>query len=285
MDSDWTASASALFSPSKARAQQAQAKDWAAVDAWICRKYGSRLPPFERNEDTLHALLTLANLNESADEQRNQIDKIEKAALQSLTKRNGNVSDEVLHALQAELANETHLDTLAETTVALDCPNADIATIGKELIDLSSAQFEMQQQIRNAESQLANLTSEQAHLQTLLNELHSDAFQTPADTSQLTNDWMKSTKTLKAKVAEYEERLSANRPSTSSGGSFESTQQRIRDIAKQRAYLSTLEAELSAFRDLPSDARSARAKLEEARENLRKQITKRDRLFESLVET
>ncbi|KAF7198084.1 hypothetical protein HII31_00440 [Pseudocercospora fuligena] len=283
MDSDWTASA--LFSPSKARAQQAQAKDWAAVDAWICRKYGSRLPPFERNEDTLQALLTLANLNESADEQRNQIDKIEKAALQSLTKRNGNVSDEILHSLQAELANETHIDTLAETTVALDSPNVDIATIGKELIDLNSAQFEMQQQIRNAQCQLANLKSEQAHLQTLLNELHGDAFQTPLDTSHLTNDWIKSTKTLRAKVAEYEERLSANRPTTSSNGSFEYTQQRIRDIEKQRSHLSSLEAELSAFRDLPSDAKSARAKLEEARDHLRKQTAKRDRLFESLVET
>lgn len=282
MDSDWTASA--LFSPSKARAQQAQAKDWAAVDAWVCKKYGSRLPPFERNEDTLQALLSLANLNENADEQRNQVEKIEKAALQSMAKRPGTITDEILQMLQAELAGERHLDTLAEAIVALDSPSVDVSVLGKMLIDLSSTRFEMQQQIRHAESQVANLKSEQTHMQKLLDELHGDAFQTPAETGELTNDWLRSTKTLKAKIAEYEERLSANRLTTSSTGSFEYTLQRIRDVAQQRANLASLEAEASAFQNLPSDARSARAKLEEARENLRKLTTKRDRHFEDMVD-
>lgn len=79
-DTYWTASA--LFSPSKARQQQAQAKDWSFVDAWLQRRYGTKsVPAFERNEDTLQALLALATLNESADEQRNLVHRIHKAAL------------------------------------------------------------------------------------------------------------------------------------------------------------------------------------------------------------
>ncbi|KAK5007655.1 hypothetical protein LTR16_002090, partial [Cryomyces antarcticus] len=77
---DWAASA--LFSPSKARQQAAQAKDWAYVDGWLAAKYAPKpAPAFERNSDTLTALLALAAGNEEADERREMVERVEEEAL------------------------------------------------------------------------------------------------------------------------------------------------------------------------------------------------------------
>lgn len=282
MDSDWTTDA--LFSPSKTRAAQARAKDWAVVDSWLSKRYGSRIPNFERNEETLQALLTLANLNESADEQRSQIERIEKTALQALSRPQGVINDEVLHAMQTELVNETHFDTLAEVMVALDCASPDVMLVAKKMIDLTSTQFESTQRLQEAENQLEALKGEQVYVEGLLAELKSDAFQPPVDVVENTAEWTKSAKQLKAKIAEYEERLSASRP-PSSAGSIQTVQQRSDDVSRLRSQLAGLDLDLKAFQDLPTDARTARRKLEEARGELRSLTNRRDKLFESLAET
>ncbi|EME40107.1 hypothetical protein DOTSEDRAFT_56391 [Dothistroma septosporum NZE10] len=281
MDSDWTASA--LFSPSKARVQQAQAKDWAAVDAWLLKRYGSRMPTFERNEDTLQALLTLANLNESADEQRSQIERIEKSALQSLSTPPRGICEEVLHAMQLELINETHLDTLAEIAVALDCPSTDATAMASAMINLISNDFEMKQQLQRTQAQLDALKHEQARSTQILADLKGDDFEPPSDTVATTTEWIRGAKHLKAKVAEYEERIAASRPSTA-GNTFAIFHRKAEAVSDQRERFARLEAELRAFNGLPADPRAARKKVEEAREQLRKLTTKRDRVFEQMVE-
>lgn len=76
---------SALFSPSKARQQQALAQDWIFVDSWLSKKYHPKpVPPFERNEDTLQALMTLVAFNERADEERVLVERVERMALREL---------------------------------------------------------------------------------------------------------------------------------------------------------------------------------------------------------
>lgn len=278
---DWTASA--LFSPSKARAQQAQAKDWNAVEAWLSKKYGSRMPSFERNEDTLQALLSLANINENADEQRGQVEKIQKAALQMLSRKQDGIAGEVLHAVLVESANDANLDALAELSIVLEIPTAHVPTLAREMVDLTSTEFEMTQQVQRAEAQLVALKNEQTRITQLLRQLKSDEFQAPSDTVENTAEWARMAKQLKAKISEYEERLSASRPVPRSDG-FETVQRKLREVEQQRALLSSLQVELKAFQDLPSDARSAKVTLEGARERLRKLTERRDRLFESLVD-
>ncbi|KAI5361708.1 putative HAUS augmin-like complex subunit 1 [Septoria linicola] len=280
MDAEWTASA--LFSPSKARVQQAQAKDWAAIEAWIAKKYGSRVPPFERNEDTLQALLTLANLNESADEQRNQIERIEKAALASLSRKQGGLHDEVLQVLQTELANETHLDTLAETAVALECASMTTQNMARDIVLLNTSEFEMRQQLSRVEQQLTALQSESRRMQTLLQELARPEFEAPSDIVDNTTEWTRTAKTLKAKVIEYEERLAATRPPTSTN-SLKHVYGKAMELQEQQQRLLEIENELREFRELPSEPRQARARLEEARDQLRTLTTKRDHLFEELA--
>ena len=71
----------ALFSPSKAAAQQAVAQDWQRIDIWLSSKFqGRTVPQFERNEDTLRALQELAGTNERADERRDLLWGLQKDA-------------------------------------------------------------------------------------------------------------------------------------------------------------------------------------------------------------
>lgn len=80
----------ALFSPSKARQQQAQAKDWIFVDSWLSKKYHPKpVPSFERNEETLQALMTLVAFNERADEEQALVEKVERQALNELEEKVG----------------------------------------------------------------------------------------------------------------------------------------------------------------------------------------------------
>ena len=283
MDSpgDWTASA--LFSPSKARAQQAQAKDWAAVDAWLAKKYASiRLPTFERNEESLQALLTLANLNENADEQRTQIERVQKAALQILPERRNGAEDEVLHLLLEHFGDETHIDALAEATVALECKSPDILGIGERLVELSTRKFEESQLLERTELQLQALKTEHIRMEQLLAELKSDMFQ-PSDVED-SMEWAKSAKHLKAKLTEYDERLNASRPKSSHVVNLDRIQQQVQDIRRSHANLDGLDYNLKAFESLPSDARSARAKLEAARNHLYELTETRSKLFENMID-
>ena len=80
----------ALFSPSKARQQQAQAKDWIFVDSWLSKRYHPKpVPSFERNEETLQALMTLVAFNERADEEQALVEKGERQALNELEEKVG----------------------------------------------------------------------------------------------------------------------------------------------------------------------------------------------------
>lgn len=85
MDTDASLLPTALFSPSKARQQRAQAQEWAHVDAWLASKHpGRNVPYFERNDDTLKTLLALAAANERADDEAALVEAVEREALREL---------------------------------------------------------------------------------------------------------------------------------------------------------------------------------------------------------
>ncbi|KAK4926562.1 hypothetical protein LTR49_006496 [Elasticomyces elasticus] len=278
MDSpgDWTASA--LFSPSKARAQQAQARDWASVDNWLSKQYA-----FERNEETLQALLTLAALNEDADEHRGLVWKVQRAALSAQTAR-CNDGDEHYRNLLGAMSNEDResLDAVAGTAAVLDVNSS--AAMYSRLCELTVESFELSQQIDRADSQRAAIANEQARLEQLLKELNAPHFQAPDDVLEQTTEWIRNTKHLKAKLAEYDERLSVLRSVPSHSPTGEEFARQSSDLEKLRDRMSALDTDLSAFGNLPSDPKVARFKLEGARKDLRDLVSRRDRLFENLAE-
>ena len=288
MDSGESWDHSTLFSPSKALAAQAQAKDWASVDAWLAKRYpGKRLPPFERNEDTLQALLELATLNDSADEQRNLVDRIEKASLQAMSRRRAAESEgnaEVLRSVMVGLEGCDSLDALAEMSVALSCSDADVSTMGRALVNLTTQIFEAEQQARRADAQVETMISDQAKLSVQLKGLKQEDFEPRSNLPELTADWVRNTKQLKAKIGEYDDRLAGLRATQQPTVKLEDVALLAADLSTQQQRLDDLSGQLTAYQNLPSDLKAARAALEAARTELRSQVKERDQLFERLVE-
>jgi HAUS augmin-like complex subunit 1 len=278
MDSEADWAANALFSPSKARIVQAQARDWGFVDTWLSKRYGGkRLPNFERNEETLEALLTLATLNEGADEQRSIVDRVEQSALSGFEAQRSGISEDVYQAVVRNLnqrGNE-NLETLAKTALVL---NSSLRT---SITDLATSSIDLQNE--RLLNQNEALQREANRLKSLLREIKDDAFRPAPDLVEQTVEWTRGSKHLRAKVGEYDDRLSALRSSGPPPVTIEQVAQQSEQFQAQRLQLLGLEAELKAYQSLPTNAREAKAILEQSRDELRKLSQRRDRLFEELV--
>lgn len=290
-DPDWASTA--LFSPSKARLAQAQAKDWVYVDAWLARKYsGSRIPEFERNDETLQALLTLAAANEGADEERAAVGRVEREALRGLRGRDGagggggGLRGDVYEVLMRELSERggESVDVLAELGVLLHVSgDAGVVDLAVAVTDLQTEEFELQQQLRRVEDQRKALQREAIRLKALLRDLKDDAFHPPPDLVEQTADWTKNAKHLKAKISEYDERLSSLRSADSYSPSLEGVARQSEQLRVLQQKLLGLETEMRAFQSLPSNVREAKVVVEEAREELRGLMGRREGLFEEMM--
>lgn len=284
-DADWAANA--LFSPSKARIAQAQARDWGFVDTWLTKRYGGkRIPAFERNDETLEALLALATQNESADEQRMAVDRVEQSALNGFDKQRTGQAEDVFQAVARYLDHrgEESLDLLAQAAVSLDIPPASgMGNFIAASIELQTGSFDLRQQQTQLQNQLAALQRECNRLKSLLREIKDDAFRPSSELPEQTVEWAKSSKHLKAKIGEYDDRLSALRAAGTPSPTLEQFAKQMEQYQAARQSLAELEAELKGFQSLPTNAREARAALERARDELRVLAQRRDRMFESLV--
>jgi len=291
-----------LFSPSKARQQRAQAADWAQIDSWLSYVYAGRtVPTFERNEETLKALRELSSANEKADEERMILERIEREACKELeeaaTHRNPD-DDKLLGAIKANLTPDgaDALHALASTAVALNTPNATPETMAHALIAHTSTSQTLTNNLAHISSLQAYLDKQQSRLRTQLTELQTNpAFSTPASLQRQTTEQVRQTKHLRAKIREYEDKLSSlqsaqarntTTPSSKKIGSAEA----LADMLEQQTALKALtqevealESEVDAFAGLPADREAARkevGKLEVELDNLRRE---RDALFEGLV--
>jgi len=91
-DSIW--SPAKVFSPTVAKQASLLLKDWAHVDQFLTTRFAPNpVPKFERNPDTLKALLALASANESADEEKTLERRVKEKALAELKKRDAAVEE------------------------------------------------------------------------------------------------------------------------------------------------------------------------------------------------
>lgn len=282
-DTDWTATG--LFSPSKARLAQAQAKDWSFIDAWLTKKYlPSRVPTFERNEETLGALLALISVNEAADERRHVVDSVEKSALQYYTKQKNEPGDAVYKDITDHLYQNGHdsVETLARASLLLNTPiRSGIDELAFAAADLQMRAFETQQAAKSAEEQTTALKAERERLLKLLTHLKSDAYTAPTNIVEDTAQWLKGTKHLRAKIGEYEERLTAARPSPTLLALIEEISSAVREQAAQKAQLVEIHDEVEMLQSFPPQQAVAKKMLAQAQEELRLLSAKRDELLKS----
>ncbi|KAF2723426.1 hypothetical protein K431DRAFT_282887 [Polychaeton citri CBS 116435] len=285
MDSEADWAASALFSPSKARLQQAQARDWSFVEAWLVRQYGKRLPDFERNENTLHVLLNLASLSEAADEIRIGIDRVEKSAIrtyQNISSGSGIGLQEII-SQSFDDEGRQYLNAMVETCIDIDAPSCSALDIAMCLTDMVSRQFDLRQQLKAVVRQHVALKQEQIRLTHVLGELRDNTLQPADGLSETTAEWQRDSRHLRAKLGEYNDRIAASRSSTHQTLSLENYMHLREELIYYRNQRERLSDQAEAFENLPSNAWSAQTTMEAARDDLRDLIANRDRLFEALA--
>jgi HAUS augmin-like complex subunit 1 len=289
----------ALFSPSKAAAQRAQAQEWHAIDTWLTAKYqGRSVPQFERNEDTLRALMALSRANERADEERDVISNVQKDALAELKAANGvkavslatqdsssnATKDSILNGLVNSLPpdGKLALDALSTAATSLDVREPSTAAMASAITQKTVTAQGLAQQMLSLSQMQRSLEKELGNLRSQVAELRGPAFQAPLALQRQTLDWTRNTKQLKTKLNEYSDRL-ASLSGQAQGDVRELVEQEQR-IHKLEQTGTNLMQQLEAYKGLPSNKDEAVdivKKLEGEVAQLGKRV---DAMFEGLVE-
>jgi HAUS augmin-like complex subunit 1 len=283
-------SPSAIFSPSIAKQQQAALNDWSYIDTWLSQKFPkNKTPPFERNADTLKALLALAAHNESADEERDLLARVEAQALADLqATAEADTNTHLLHELEESLTREGHasLDVLAELTVQLGLAVPDVEQMGRRIVDLQITAYDLEQASGRVALLEKHLSAELERITALVTELQGEGYQPPANLAKQTIDYQRKTKVLASKLPELRDRVAAYQASV--GGTCKITI----EVAKEEedmfrnmlATIKELEMQVKGYHGLPQDTDLARLELESLRVELRDLTQQRDSMFEGLVE-
>ncbi|KIN00952.1 hypothetical protein OIDMADRAFT_123506 [Oidiodendron maius Zn] len=281
-------SPSAIFSPSVARQQLAAAKDWNYIDSWLSTKFSGKTPPFERNNETLKALLALAALNESADEERDLFAKVESKALQDLrTNTEADPNAGILNQLEGALTPEgaASLNALSFLSVLLNQPVADTENLGRRIIDLQVTSYSLDQASDRISILEKQLNTELDRINNLIKDLESDAYQCPPNLEKQTTDYQRRTKALAAQLPDLKDRVASLSAATGIPGTtvedVKTEEQKFKDMM---AKVNVLEDEVKKYHGLPQDTDLARLELEGLRVELRDLTRQRDSMFEGLVE-
>lgn len=287
---------SPLASPTKARQAAIKAKDWAYVNSWLTRQYAPKpVPQFERNEDTLRVLLTLAAANDAADEEATIQHRAREEAIRAFKaqqeaehkdpheRQKSQILDEVEMCLDEK--GQRDLDDLAESAVVLGSTlNPDPEDLSQSIVELTAENFDMQDQVTKVETLHQYLQKELSRLQFDLEKLKSDkAYEVPPDTQALTSEWIRGTKTLSTKVGEYQDRIASLERNQPQGPTIEQLMEDEEKVIRFRESVKSLEGRVKAFHDLPTDVPGARARYKELERELGRLSRQRDTMFGGLV--
>ncbi|KAF2399833.1 hypothetical protein EJ06DRAFT_36357 [Trichodelitschia bisporula] len=287
--------ATTIFSPSKAAAARAAAADWHHIDTWLSRIYrGRSVPVFERNPETLSALLALLAANERADEERDLLWQVEKEALPALQDDDGlppssHTAPEALASLLADAlppAGRDALSALASTTAILNAPSASLPDLAAAVITQSSLSHSTSQHLTHLTTLQHQLERDLAALRQRLTDLRAPALQAPLALPRQTLEWGRNTKQLRTKLGEYAERLGRME-----GGDLEGGVSEVVAVVKAEGRVGELlarvkgvEERVRCWEGLPSDREEARGEVRRVEREVDGLKRRRDELFEKLVE-
>lgn len=295
----------AIFSPSVARLAASTAKDWNYVDSWLTSKFDGRTPPqFERNPDTLKALLALAALNETSDENRRLVSQVDATALEDIsTARDADhgvgheasqvptnltaFKDVFYAAIEDDLTREgkTALDAMASSAGHLGMAFPEPARLARALIDLQTRIFDMEQAVARVGTLQRLAQSESARLHELLEDVCGDQYRAPADLAQQNLNLQRKVKAIAKKLPEMQDKVASLARTV---GVPNPTIQQVKQ--EEEKYLELLDLrrhldqQVNEFEGLPADVGRARQQLDRLREELRTITERRDAVFEGLVE-
>ncbi|KAL6851982.1 hypothetical protein J3F83DRAFT_578306 [Trichoderma novae-zelandiae] len=212
----------AIFSPSVARIAASTARDWSYVDAWLASKspaWKSSLPPFERNQDTLKALLALVSINEAADDQRRLLARVDATALQGLGAHDraeansgtaltkGHLLDAIEHSLPRDGASALNALTAVATEAATASPDPD--HIGSLMLRLQGTIYGAEQTAARVDAFERHLRREAETAEELLHTLQGECYKPPSDLAKQNLDVQRRIKTVSAQLPDLHDRVMA----------------------------------------------------------------------------
>ncbi|KAI1452957.1 hypothetical protein F4805DRAFT_445326 [Annulohypoxylon moriforme] len=307
-------SQAAIFSPSVARAAASTAKDWSYVDSWLRSKYAGssanrgRPPTFERNPETLKVLLALAAANEAADEDREQLARLEEAALaeveaserelearrqKSEQQPSDSVDGELLAAdllasIESNLSREgtAALDAMSNMAVDLGVAYPTPEILGAKYVELQGRALELEDSLERVNLLQRYLDREAAQTNSFLEELRrGDAYQPAPDLAKQNLELQRKIKNITSKLPELKQQVVALEKSVGLPSlTVEDVKEDEGAYHELLARKKDLDVQVKAFAGLPPDIEAARMELEALRAELRDATDQRDTNFEKLVE-
>ncbi|CAK7567757.1 MAG: hypothetical protein SEPTF4163_005725 [Sporothrix epigloea] len=296
----------AIFSPSVARLASSAAKDWNFVDNWLATKFPDRLPPpFERNSETLKALVTLATLNETVDGDRLLLVSVESSVLQTLAESTidnehassgGNpttsgsltspeaVAESIGAAIEGELSREGRLafDSLAAISIELGVMFPTPALLGRKIAELQTRLFQLEQTLSRTNILREYMEDEAKYMRHLSKIQEHPGCKPLSSLAKLNLELQRKVKKETARIQEA---------SDTSCDLRQPSEVTIQSVAEEEAaYLSTLaydealSRQIRYFQGLPPDKNLARQQIETLRSELQSVTLRRDKAFEHLVE-
>lgn len=284
----------AIFSPSVARAAASAAKDWNSVDSWLASRLGRAPPPFERNAETLRVLLALVSANESADEERDVLCRVEADALAEIEAAEearssdggdlDSVKEDILSLVESSLPREGRqaLDALASSAVELGLTaNVDAVTIGQRLASLQAEIFAVCQAADRVALVRRYIESECMRMEAVVREMRDgESYRPPPDLAKQNLEIQRRVKATAAALPKT--RKVDGMPE----GALTAEQVREEEegFLGLLARRNELDAQVKSFQGLPPDPDAARRELERLRDELTQLTRRRDAVFEGLVE-
>lgn len=295
----------AIFSPTVARLAASTAKDWNYVDGWLASKYNGRTPPqYERNPETLKALLALAALNETSDGNRHLVGQADAIALEEINAArdasHGSADEEeqapenltafkteFYAAMEDSLTTEgkTALDAMASSAGHLGIAYPEPARLARAMLDLQTRIFDLEQAASRVGTLQCLVESESARLNELLDEVRGDEYRPQADLSRQNLDLQRKIKAMAKRLPEVQDKVASLARTI---GVPDPTIQQVRE--EEEKYLESLDLrrrldqQVNEFEGLPADVDRARQQLDRLRDELRSITERRDAVFEGLVE-
>ncbi|KAK2612147.1 hypothetical protein QQS21_001877 [Conoideocrella luteorostrata] len=293
----------AIFSPSVARIAASAAKNWSYVDSWLLSRFpqGQKIPQFERNSATLKALLAIASVNEDVSNSHALIDRASKAALHELRdsegveglvdnssnhERTSILREAILSRTASFLSQEgrTALKALAVTAVrhGMGFPNPE--DLAYEFLDLQISLLQTEHMIVRVGFLNEHLHHEMIKSNRLLSILQSHDYKLPSGLPKQNLELQRTTRARAVQLSDAREHQNSRPLRRSSHPTVQSVMKQEQHLLALIEEKKKMDTKISVFELLPSDPERAREQIEALQQQLMHFTTRRDQVFEGLIE-
>ena len=186
------------------------------VDKWLARVfYPNRVPPFDRNDETLAYLYALSVTSIERTKEKKALIAAQEATVERYMEQSAELRKrlEAVGITPVTLDEEASaaLEGLVEIGMALnvDPVDADVVAIAKAVSDKVDEEFELQQRLLKMKNLRATLERELSSMRELeghLEQVQTEQRANEDNVDEKMSEWTRGIKLLQAKTEEYESR-------------------------------------------------------------------------------